>query len=149
MSDRNRITIFIDGASKGNPGHSGVGSIVFRGNRIFAVLSKYIGINTNNVAEYSALKEILRKIEPLLTNKSEVEILLKSDSELMANQLTGVYKIKSIKLKELSRSILKTLSHYKKWRIEHIPRSNNKTADSLATAAVDNVLRALKIQPDS
>lgn len=144
MKSENRLVIFVDGASKGNPGPSGVGSIVYKGNKVYAVLSKYIGITTNNVAEYTALIEILRKMEPVLLNKDEIEIWLKCDSELLARQLTGVYKIKNFKLKELSRSVLKTLGHYKKWRVEHIPRGDNKIADSLATAAVDNALRAQK-----
>lgn len=143
MKSESRLVIFIDGASKGNPGPSGVGSIVYKGNKVYTILSKYIGITTNNVAEYTALIEILRKIGPVLPNKDEIEISLRCDSELLAKQLTGEYKIKNIKLRELSRSILKTLGHYKKWAIEHIPRRDNKIADSLATAAVDN---ALKIQ---
>lgn len=139
-----KFIIFFDGASKGNPGHSGVGAIVFKEGRIFSILTKYIGIVTNNIAEYTALKEILMKLEPLINNKNEVSLLIKCDSELLTRQLTGIYKIKNPELKRLAITVMKVLRRYRQWSIEHIPREKNKIADKLATSAIDNALRALK-----
>lgn len=144
VKSEKRIIVFFDGASRGNPGHAGVGAIVFEERKIFSILSKYIGIATNNIAEYRALNEILMKIEPLVKEKKEVEILLKSDSQLLTRQLTGIYKIKNPQLKKLSITVMKILRRYKRWRIEHISRIENKIADWLATSAVDNALRALQ-----
>ena len=144
MKAEKKYMIFFDGASRGNPGHSGVGAIVFEDKEIFTVLSKYIGIATNNVAEYIALKEILMKIEPLFKEKGGIEILLRSDSELLTKQLKGIYRIKNPRLKGFSISIMKFLSRYGSWDIEHIPREENKVADALATSAVNNALRVLK-----
>ena len=140
---RTRYVIYFDGASRGNPGHSGVGAIVLLDKEIFSVLSKYVGITTNNYAEYLALREILFKIEPLIKEKDETEILLRTDSELVAKQLSGIYRIKNPQLKGLSVTIMKVLRRYWKWSIEHIPREENKVADMLASAAVDNALKAL------
>lgn len=141
---KDTITIFFDGSSRGNPGHSGAGAIVFRNGEIFTLLSKYIGVGTNNIAEYRSLKEVLMKLESLIGDKPNVELLLRSDSELVVNQMTGRYKVKNDKLKTLYGSVHKFLSHYKEWHIESIPREENKTADALANAAVDNALRGMK-----
>ncbi len=144
--EENQFIIYFDGASKGNPGHSGVGAIVFKEYEIFAVLTKYIGIVTNNVAEYTALKAILMKVQPIIVNKKEVEMLLKSDSELIVKQLRGFYRIKNARLKGLSETVVKMLERYKTWNIEHIPREENRIADALATSAIENALRALKAE---
>jgi ribonuclease HI len=144
IKNKGTITIFFDGSSRGNPGHSGAGAIVFRDGEVIALLSKYIGEGTNNVAEYRALKEVLMKIESLVGDKSKTVLLLRSDSELVVNQITGRYKIKNDKLRGLYGSIVTFLNHYKDWYIESIPREKNKTADALANAAVDNAMRGMK-----
>jgi ribonuclease HI len=143
-NSRVTITIFFDGSSRGNPGHSGAGAVVFKDDKILTLLSKYIGVGTNNVAEYRSLKEVLMKLESLISDKSNTVILLKSDSELVVNQMKGRYKIKNHKLITLYKSIGKFLDHYKDWDIESIPREKNKTADALANAAVDNALRGME-----
>jgi ribonuclease HI len=142
----NQFIIYFDGASKGNPGHSGVGAIVFKKHEIFTVLTKYIGIATNNVAEYTALKAILMKVQPVIVNKKEVEMLLRGDSELVVKQLRGFYRIKNVRLKGLCETVVKMLERYKSWNIEYIPREENKIADALATSALENALRALKAE---
>ncbi|MCK4233181.1 ribonuclease HI family protein [candidate division WOR-3 bacterium] len=144
MESKKDFLIFVDGACKGNPGPAGVGSIVFKGGKIFAVLSKFIGEATNNIAEYTAIKEILMKIGPLLREKEEVTLLLMCDSELIVKQLKGEYKTKNDVLKRLCATVTKTLNHYKSWNIKAIPRSENRIADALATSAVDNAIRALQ-----
>jgi len=146
VKSEKKIVVFFDGASRGNPGHSSVGAIVFEEEKVFSILSKYIGFATNNVAEYTALKEILMKLEPLVKEKEKVQIFFKCDSELLTKQLNGIYRIKNPQIKRLSISLMKFLQRYKLWVIEHIPREENKIADALATSAVDNALRALKAE---
>ncbi|OQX56712.1 MAG: hypothetical protein B5M53_00110 [Candidatus Cloacimonas sp. 4484_209] len=142
--NNNTYDIFFDGASRGNPGPSGAGAIVIHNGKPYLILSKYIGITTNNVAEYTALKEILLKLEPIIKDKKDIGLIIKCDSELVSKQLTGVYKIKNERLKYLAKGILKTLKRYGNWSITHIPREMNQIADSLATSAIKNALIALK-----
>jgi ribonuclease HI len=136
-----RITIYFDGASRGNPGHAGVGAIVYRGGSVFGVLTKYIGQATNNVAEYTALWRVLLKIESVIQDKKEISLFVRCDSELVAKQLSGAYKVKHPELKKLAHTIKKMLSHYGSWAIEHIPREENRIADTLASSAIDNALK--------
>lgn len=142
--DREVIIIYFDGASRGNPGHAGVGAIIYRGTSVFAVLTKYIGTATNNVAEYTAVKNALMKIEPAIKDKANVGLLLRCDSELVAKQLSGAYKIKNQQLKGLALTVHKMVSHYGSWSIEHIPREENRIADTLASSAIDNALKKIR-----
>jgi ribonuclease HI len=144
--DKGPVTIYFDGASKGNPGHAGVGAIIYRRTSVLGVLTKYIGQATNNVAEYTALKSALMKIEPVIRSKEGTSLRVLCDSELVAKQLSGVYKIKHPELKKLAFTIQKLLSHYGSWTIEHIPREENKIADTLASPAIENALKKSKRQ---
>jgi ribonuclease HI len=139
--DKHVITVYFDGASRGNPGHAGVGSIAFENDRVLAVVSKYIGETTNNVAEYTSMKETLMKLEYHVREKKAVKLLLRCDSELVARQLSGTYKVKHPGLKKLCATVKKMLDHYASWDVEAIPRSENTIADALANCAVDNALK--------
>ena len=129
------INIFIDGASRGNPGPSGIG-IVFCDdqNNVVKKLFKFIGNTTNNTAEYSAL--IYAMQEALIDRYDEVKI--KSDSELLTKQLTGEYKVKNDNLKIYHDMFQHISRGFDKIEIISIGRENNSAADKLANKAIDS-----------
>ncbi len=128
------LTIYIDGASKGNPGKAAVGIVIYdkEGKKIKEI-SKSIGIATNNVAEYTALLFALQ--EGLLLDCKE-KITIYSDSELLCKQIKGEYKIKNDTLRILFHLAQHLITGYKTFHIEHIGRELNKTADKLASKSV-------------
>jgi ribonuclease HI len=129
------INIFIDGASRGNPGPSGIG-IVFCDdqNNIVKKLFKFIGNATNNVAEYSAL--IYAMQEALIDRYNDVKI--KSDSELLTKQLTGEYKVKNDNLRPYYDMFQHIARGFDNIEIISINRENNSIADKLANKAIDS-----------
>lgn len=130
---RRRLTIFTDGACHGNPGPSGVGVVICdeKGATV-KNFSEFIGETTNNVAEYTALIYGLQ--EALILRADEV--IINTDSELLAKQLKKEYKIKDADLKILYRQVGHLLSGFVKYEVKHIDRSNNKGADKLANKAI-------------
>jgi len=127
------LKIFFDGSSHGNPGPSGIGIIVFdESGRILDKFSRFIGFGTNNEAEYRALIEALRKAMQLGAEKVE----LYSDSELVVNQIKGVYSIKDEKLKKLHLKCVELLKNFKEYEISYVPREFNAEADRLANEAI-------------
>jgi len=133
----NHFLLFTDGASRGNPGQAGAG-VVLAGpdGRVICCAKKYLGICTNNEAEYKALNIGL---ETALKEKfHNLNIYL--DSELVVRQIEGVYKIKNTRLSELSRETKRLLSFLDSYSIRHIPRKENAEADRLANEAIDNHL---------
>jgi ribonuclease HI len=120
----------IDGASFGNPGSSGLGVVIQTSDgKIIQEYSEHLGNGTNNRAEYLAL---LRGVE-IAQKLGAVEIEVKSDSQLVVSQMNGLYKIKNPDLKILAKEIFERIrSSRMKFRIVHIPRELNKTADKLA-----------------
>jgi ribonuclease HI len=133
----NRLEIYIDGASKGNPGPSGIGIIIIKDGSVIREISRYIGPATNNIAEYSALICALQ--EGLLLKADALRI--KSDSELLCRQLNRDYKVKSANIIGLYTQALRLLSGFKEVSIKHIPREQNSSADRLATQAVKDALK--------
>lgn len=134
--------LYIDGASRGNPGEAGIGILIkdFHGERILTV-SKYIGVTTNNRAEYTALLEGLKAVSGLSTvNPGMKRFGLKvfSDSELLVRQLKGQYKVRDTNLKELYQKVSVLLKEFKDPEIIHISRDYNKEADRLANEAIDS-----------
>ena len=123
------LDIFIDGASKGNPGPSGVGIVVSCQGRTIKNISSNIGIATNNVAEYTAL---IYALEESLILKAD-SLTINTDSQLLARQLNGVYKVKNENIKGLFLRAKRLISAFKKVVINNIPRENNVGADKLAT----------------
>lgn len=124
--------IYIDGASKGNPGPSGVGAVICRGGQTVKNISVYIGEATNNVAEYNALIYALQEALILKAQKIKVN----TDSELLYRQIKRIYKIKNQNLLVLYNQATRLLSAFKEAQVQHIPRENNRGADKLATLAV-------------
>lgn len=129
------IDIFIDGASRGNPGPSGIGIVFCDGqNNIVKKLFKFIGNTTNNVAEYSAL--IYAMQEALIDRYDDVK--LKSDSELLTKQLTGEYKVKNDNLRPYYEMFRHIVRGFDKIEVISITRENNSIADKLANKAIDS-----------
>jgi ribonuclease HI len=130
------LDIFIDGASKGNPGHSGVGIVIYRDGLRIKNISNYIGTATNNVAEYTALIYALE--EALLLKAKSLKI--NTDSQLLARQLNKIYKVKHAGIINLYNRAVHLLTGFEKVLIQHIPREENGLADKLATDAIKAVL---------
>lgn len=123
------VKIFIDGASRGNPGPSGIGVLVLDENENeIKKISEKINDTTNNVAEYKALLRAIVECRKL--GFSSVRFF--TDSQLMARQINGIYKIKDEKLKPLYVKIRGKLLGFKNWEVIHIPREKNRIADRLA-----------------
>ncbi len=129
-----RLILMTDGASRGNPGEAGIGVVIQTPDgKILYQFYQYIGIQTNNYAEYLALKTGLQKM--LDYNPQEVEIRL--DSELVVKQIQGEYKTKNAQLREIQQEILEMLKKIPRWNIVHVPREANKLADKLANQAIN------------
>jgi ribonuclease HI len=131
------LEIYVDGASKGNPGHSGVGIVIYRNGKVLKRISSYIGKTTNNIAEYTALIYALE--EALLLKAGSLEI--NTDSQLMARQINRIYKVRHGGLIALYERAMHLLAGFEKTVVKYIPRENNACADKLATQAIKNRLR--------
>ena len=134
---RRSLIVSTDGASRGNPGPAGYGvSIVERDGTIVEELAKGIGVTTNNVAEYTAALEGLRKAAELGAD----DVLLRSDSRLLIEQLSGRYRVKNPTLQRLHAEVRSVAKRFSRVRYEHVRREGNKEADRLANLGVDEWL---------
>jgi probable phosphoglycerate mutase len=125
---------YTDGGARGNPGPAGYGvHIVSADGETLAELSRFLGIQTNNFAEYCAL---LGALEWALANRI-TQLRVVSDSELMVKQMQGRYKVASPGLRPLYDEARARARQLKLFRIEHVLRGKNKRADALANAAMD------------
>jgi ribonuclease HI len=136
-----KLEIYIDGASKGNPGPAGIGVVICRGAETIKNISAYIGNNTNNFAEYAALIFALQEALKMQAQRLRVN----TDSQLLARQLNKEYKIKHPNLVGLFRQAENLLSGFQQVEIVNIPREDNKGADKLANKAIRDFLRKKKI----
>ena len=138
MSNK-RIVIFIDGGARGNPGPAAIGMVFPDFEKEYG---EKIGVATNNVAEYKAVIFGLKKAKQLLggdeCEKTEIEI--RSDSELVVNQISAKYKIKDEDLKPLFIDVWNLMQDFKKVSFVHVPREKNKEADTLVNQALDTLL---------
>src|SRR3989344_5305304 len=128
MAKQVKIIIHTDGASRGNPGHASYGFVIedSDGESLYKE-SKYIGVTTNNVAEYTGVLESLRRAKKLIKNKNS-EIHLLADSKLAIEQLSGRYKIKSPHLKPIIAEIKILATELGGIFYRHAPREQNKVA---------------------
>ncbi|MFH1456978.1 MAG: ribonuclease HI family protein [Patescibacteria group bacterium] len=137
---KEKIIIYTDGGSRGNPGLAGVGVVICndKGQKI-KEYSKDIGERTNNEAEYEAVIFALQKVKQLFGKEKtkNYEIEIKMDSELVARQLSGKYKIMEEKLFPLFIKIWNLKMDFGKINFAEIPREKNKDADRLANEAMD------------
>ena len=137
----NSVSIFTDGGARGNPGHAAIGVVFYDkpGNVTFS-FGKYIGIATNNAAEYLAIYDALKAAE----EKKIKNILLYTDSSLAFNQLNGNWKIKNEELKKLIEDISKIVLSFESFKIFYVPREENKEADKLVNKALNDYLKRNK-----
>ena len=133
-ADPGLLTISCDGAARGNPGPAGIGvQITDEGGNVVAEIAEWIGETTNNVAEYTAALEGLRRAAALGARR----VHLRSDSQLLILQLSGRYKVKASHLRPMYQEIMGLLSGFDRVRLEHVPREQNREADRLANVGVD------------
>ncbi len=130
------IEAFTDGASRGNPGESGIGILARdRDGRTVIEESGYIGRTTNNIAEYMAMLALLHRVSQIQCDR----LIVHSDSELMVRQLTGSYKVKNPGLREYYERVRTTLEALPfPVEIRHVPREQNREADRLANEGIDS-----------
>jgi ribonuclease HI len=128
------ITAHCDGGARGNPGPAGFGALIEDAEgHVLAELSEFLGIQTNNVAEYSGLLAVLDFA--LAHGHSRLRVV--SDSELMVKQIQGAYKVKSPGLRPLYEQARKKIAQLEAFSIAHALRHKNKDADRLANQAMD------------
>jgi len=128
------IIIYADGGSRGNPGQSGTGFVIFDEQKDeLARGGEYIGVTTNNQAEYLAVKHALQAAQQF--NPSEIQFFL--DSMLVVNQMKGLYKIKNRDLWPVHQQI-KDLSDEIKVSFTHVKREKNEVADAIVNEVLDN-----------
>ncbi len=129
------LLIYTDGASSGNPGHSGIGIVINdKEDRTVGKVSDYIGVNTNNYAEYVAL---IRALKIAIYYKTK-NLKIRTDSELAVKQIKGQYKVTSDNIKPLYQEVMRLKRKINSCRIEHVTRSLNDKADYLAKMAIKN-----------
>jgi ribonuclease HI len=128
------VVVYTDGGSRGNPGPSASGFVVYAadGELLFEG-GKYLGLTTNNQAEYQAVRLGLEKALEL---HAQV-VSFRLDSQLVANQLTGVYQIKNRDLWPIHASIKDLITKFKKVTFTHVRREFNKEADAMVNKILD------------
>lgn len=140
MGHANKINIYTDGGARGNPGPAALG-VVLRDseNRLLKEYGEYLGIKTNNEAEYEAIIFALKKTKQILGKKSAkgAEIVVHTDSELVERQLNGRYKIEDEKLQPLFIKVWNLRVELGDVSFRHITRDKNKDADRMVNEALD------------
>ena len=129
-----KVVIHVDGGSRGNPGPAAGAAVISSpdGERL-AAATELLGVASNNVAEYRGLLLGLRRAREL--GADEVEVV--NDSELVAKQLNGVYKVKHRDMRPLHAEALAALREFERWSIRSVPRAENADADELVNSALD------------
>jgi ribonuclease HI len=130
-----RILIYTDGAARGNPGPAGLGAILrdAETGAVLSELARFLGVRTNNYAEWTAVEDALR--EALALGASQVD--LRMDSELVARQISGRYRVKHPDLKPIHARVMEMLGQLGGYTVGHVPRELNKDADRLSNVAID------------
>lgn len=130
------VVIYTDGGSRNNPGQAGAGAVIYDGAEKVSEISQYLGIRTNNWAEYEAVALALAEARRQGLEIEDVEVRL--DSKLVAEQLSGRWKIKEPSLKTQAEKVRAFFSHFSSIKFTHIPREKNAEADVLANIAMDS-----------
>ncbi len=132
----NHADLYTDGGSRGNPGPAGIGIVLIddQGKQLKSV-SQYIGIQTNNIAEYKAL---IRGLEIALDYGIQ-SITCYLDSELVVKQINQEYKVKNEGMLMMYRMAVPLLDSFEQYDVKHIPRSGNTAADDLANKAMNEL----------
>ncbi len=135
------LVINCDGGSRGNPGPAAFGFVVKEKGKIIEKGGGYIGTATNNVAEYTAVIEALKLLSE---KKYRHQLSFYLDSQLVVSQLTGVYKVKDAKIRELVIRVHQFETDFESVMYYHIPREKNKEADLLVNLALDQAIHDFK-----
>lgn len=132
-----RILIYTDGAARGNPGPAGLGAILrdAETGEVLSELARFLGVRTNNYAEWTAVEDALG--EALRLGATRVD--LRMDSELVARQISGRYRVKHPDLKPIHASVMTMLGQLEGYTVGHVPRELNKDADRLSNVAIDDL----------
>jgi len=129
-----RLLIHTDGAARGNPGPAGAGAILRDADgAVVAELARFLGLRTNNYAEWTAVELALE--EALALGATQVD--LRMDSELVARQIAGRYRVKHPDLKPIHARVMALLARFDAYTVAHVPRALNKDADRLSNVAID------------
>jgi ribonuclease HI len=133
LESGHRLVLYIDGASRGNPGRAAAGIWMTNGEgKKISEMSRYLGHKTNNEAEYWALLLGLKEAKRLGGDILQIF----TDSELVERQIKGIYRVKDLNLKVLHKTVMEDLKTFLSFKIESIPREENKEADRLASQAI-------------
>ncbi|MBL1434186.1 ribonuclease HI family protein [Candidatus Wolfebacteria bacterium] len=133
-------TIYTDGGARGNPGPAGAGAVIFDANmRAVVEASEFLGVQTNNWAEYEAVVLGLTKLQELVPEDEheQTEVTLRLDSQLVERQLIGQYRVKDPELYKQYVKVKNIMNSFPKIIFEHVRREKNKEADALANIAMD------------
>jgi ribonuclease HI len=129
-----KLIVHVDGGARGNPGPAAAACVLSTTDgEVVGEHSQLLGTATNNVAEYRALLLGLERAREL--GAGEVEVI--GDSELIAKQVRGLYKVKHEAMKPLHRAAMEALAGFDSWSIRTVPREQNARADALVNAALD------------
>lgn len=129
-----KVVVHVDGGSRGNPGPGAAASVVSDASgALLDEASELLGTVTNNVAEYRALLLGIARAKAL--GATEIEVV--NDSELIAKQVQGLYKVKHAAMRPLHRDAMAALRSFESWSIRSVPRARNADADALVNAALD------------
>jgi ribonuclease HI len=129
-----RVIVHVDGGARGNPGPAAAAAVVSDADgQVLDEAAEVLGVTTNNVAEYRALLLGLRRAREL--GAAEIEVV--NDSELVAKQVNGEYKVKHSDLKPLHRAATEVLEEFDSWSVRSVPRAQNAHADALVNQALD------------
>ena len=133
-TDAKRLRVFSDGAARGNPGPAGAGAVVLDSKgKVLARVGKFLGKQTNNVAEYEGVLLGLARAKEL----GATEVDVRADSLLLIRQLEGVYQVKNAALKALHAKAKQLLRSFDHVDLRHVPREENTLADEMSNRAID------------
>ena len=131
------LMLYADGACRGNPGVGGAGALLVNPEgKTVCAMKQFLGLCTNNVAEYKALIMGLEEAARRRANK----IFIFMDSELVVRQIDGSYRVKNENLKPLAQRARGLLSSFEYYTISHVARTENRKADELANEAIDEAM---------
>lgn len=135
-----KAVLYVDGGARGNPGPAGIAALIKDANgEVLSDVCEFIGTATNNVAEYRAL--LLGLEHAIQLGVDDLEII--NDSELVARQIRGEYKVKNAELRKLFIQATERLRGFERWSIHNVPRAENAEADALVNQAIDSAVEPI------
>jgi ribonuclease HI len=133
-----KLVVHVDGGARGNPGPAAAAAVLSTPDgQVLDEAEELLGVATNNVAEYRGLLLGLERAATL--GATEVEVI--NDSELIAKQVNGTYKVRHADMKPLHAQALRSLARFERWSVRSVPRAQNAAADALVNRALDAARR--------